>query len=98
VSSAAQLSVHEASEHLYEALTHHVGNLDLAANDPLVLAISEFGQRNREHDAEGIDRASRRVYEALTHHVGPRDLAANDPFVLALAEYGEACKREGTKQ
>jgi hypothetical protein len=96
--SGATITVHEASEQLYKALTHYVGNLDLAANDPLVLAIAEFGQRNREHDDEGIDRASRHVYEALTHHVGPRDLGAQDPFVQALAEYGEACKREGRKQ
>jgi hypothetical protein len=42
------LSVEQASEHLYEALTHHYGPLDLSATDPLVKAISENGQASRE--------------------------------------------------
>ncbi|WP_322796435.1 hypothetical protein [Tepidiforma sp.] len=91
-------AVKQASAHLYEALTHHYGPLDLAAHQPIVRAISEYGQRCREHDEEGQAVASRHVYEALTHHFGPRDLAANDPVVRALAEYGEACRRAGVRK
>ncbi len=96
--SNAEEAVKQASAHLYEALTHHFGPLDLAAHQPLVKAISEYGQRSREHDEEGIKKASAHVYEALTHHFGPRDLAANDPVVHALAEYGQACRAAGKKQ
>jgi hypothetical protein len=95
--SATEEAVKRASAHLYEAMTHHYGPLDLAAHQPLVKAISEYGQRSREHDEEGIKRASGHVYEALTHHFGPRDLGATDPVVHALAEYGQACRAAGKK-
>ncbi len=90
-------AVKRASAHLYEAMTHHYGPLDLAAHQPIVKAISEYAQRCREHDDDGMKLASTHVYEALTHHFGPRDLAANDPVVKALAEYGQACKEAGPK-
>ncbi len=93
----AEEAVKRASGHLYEAMTHHYGPLDLAAHQPLVKAISEYGQRSREHDEEGIKRASTHVYEALTHHFGPRDLGATDPVVHALAEYGQACRAAGPR-
>ncbi len=95
--SDAEAAVKAASAHLYEAMTHHYGPLDLAAHQPLVKAISEYGQRSREHDEDGIALASKHVYEALTHHFGPRDLAANDPVVKALSEYGQACRAAGVK-
>jgi hypothetical protein len=90
-------AVKQASAHLFEAMTHHYGPLDLAAHQPLVKAISEYGQRNREHDDDGVKLASTHVYEALTHHFGPRDLGADDPVVRALAEYGKACRDAGPK-
>lgn len=96
--TTAEEAVKRASTHLYEALTHHFGPLDLSAHQPLVKAISEYGQRSREHDEEGMKKASQHVYEALTHHFGPRDLGANDPVVHALAEYGQACRDAGKKQ
>ena len=96
--STTEEAVKRASAHLYEAMTHHYGPLALAAPQPLVKAISEYGQRSREHDEEGIKRASAHVYEALTHHFGPRDLGATDPVVHALAEYGQACRAAGKKQ
>lgn len=89
-------SVHEASTHLYEAMTHHFGPVDLSATDPVVRAVTEFGQRCREHDAAGEAVASAHVYEALSHHFGPRDFAANDPLVVALSEYAQACREAGT--
>ncbi len=92
-----EAAVKKASAHLYEAMTHHYGPLDLAAHQPLVKAISEYGQRSREHNDDGVKLASAHVYEALTHHFGPRDLAANDPVVKALAEYGQACRDAGPK-
>lgn len=93
----AEEAVKRASAHLYEAMTHHYGPLDLAAHQPLVKAISEYGQRSRDHDEDGVKRASEHVYEALTKHFGPRDLAANDPVVHALSEYGKACRDAGTR-
>ena len=92
-----EAAVKQASSHLYEAMTHHYGPLDLAAHQPLVKAISEYGQRSREHDEDGVKQASTHVYEALTHHFGPRDLGAHDPVVVALAEYGKACRDAGAK-
>jgi hypothetical protein len=92
-----EAAVKAASAHLYEAMTHHFGPLDLAAHQPLVKAISEYGQRSREHDDAGVAAASTHVYEALTRHFGPRDLSANDPVVKALAEYGNACRAAGPK-
>lgn len=93
-----EAAVKQASSHLYEAMTHHYGPLDLSVHQPLVKAISEYGQQSREHDEEGVKQASAHVYEALTHHFGPRDLAANDPVVKALAEYGAACRAAGAKK
>lgn len=92
-----EAAVKQASAHLYEAMTHHYGPLDLAAHQPLVKAISEYGQRSRDHDEDGVKLASEHVYEALTKHFGPRDLAANDPVVHALSEYGKACRDAGTR-
>ena len=91
------LSVEQASEHLYEALTHHYGPLDLSATDPLVKAISEYGQASREADEDRIKAASAHIWEALSHHKERLDLGANDPLVKALAEYGDACRRAGVK-
>lgn len=88
-------AVKRASQHLYEAMTHHFGPLDLGAHQPLVLAVSEYATRCREGDEEKIKIASTHVYEAMTHHFGPRDLDAHDPVVLALAEYGTACRKAG---
>ena len=90
-----EAAVKQASAHLYEAMTHHYGPLDLAAHQPLVKAISEYGQRSRDNDEDGVKQASTHVYEALTRHFGPRDLGANDPVVVALAEYGKACREAG---
>jgi hypothetical protein len=87
----------QASQALYEAMTHHFGPLDLGAHQPLVRAISEFGQRHREDDEAGSQLASRHVYEAMTHHFGPRDLGAHDPVVVALVAYGTACRQAGPK-
>jgi hypothetical protein len=94
-SPVAHPTVHQASTHLYEALSHHFGPVDLSANDPIVRAISEFGQRCREHDGAGEAAASAHVYEALSRHFGPRDFAANDPLVVALSEYAQACRDAG---
>lgn len=85
----------EASKHLYEALSHHALTLDLAASDPLVIAIVEYGDRCAAHDDASRAKASRHIYQALTHRSGPRDFSARDEFTLALAEYGEACWAEG---
>jgi hypothetical protein len=90
-------AVKKASAKLYEAMTHHYGPLDLAAHQPIVKAISEYGQRSREHNEDGVKTASTHVYEALTKHYGPQDLSANDGVVKALAEYGDACRKAGTK-
>lgn len=87
--------VHQASQHLYEALTHRFGPLDLGAHQPLVLAITEYGAECRKGDEDAITAASQRVYEALTHHFGPMDLGAKQPIVVALAEFGEACRAAG---
>jgi hypothetical protein len=37
-----------ASKHVYEALTHHFGPLDLGAHQPLVVALAEYGKACRE--------------------------------------------------
>ncbi len=93
----SEAAVKEASSHLYEAMTHHYGPLDLSAHQPIVKAISEYGQRSREGNDEGVKQASEHVYEALSKHFGPRDLGANDPVVKALSEYGQACRASGVK-
>lgn len=95
--SMSTLSVEQASERLYEALTHHYGPLDLAANQPIVRAISEYGQRSREHNEAGIEAASKQIWQVLSHHSERLDLAANDPVVKALSEYGAACRAAGPK-
>lgn len=92
-----EAAVKKASAHLYEAMTHHYGPLDLSAHQPLVKAISEYGQQSRNHDEDGVKVASAHVYEALTRHFGPRDLGAADPVVKSLAEYGQACRNAGPK-
>jgi len=95
---SAQPSVEEASAHLYEALTHHFGPLDLSADQPLVRAISEYGQACREHDEEAIAKASERIWEVLSHHSERLDLGADDPLVKALSEYGAACRAAGPEK
>lgn len=89
------LTVEQASAHVYEALTHHFGPLDLGANQPLVRAISEYGQRCRQGDEEKIKEASSHIWQELSHHRERLDLGAHDPLVIALAEYGDACRRAG---
>jgi hypothetical protein len=91
------LTVPQASERLYEAMTHHFGPMDLAASDPLVIAISEYGQRSREGDDTATQTASKHVYEALTRHQGNRDFDAHDPLVIAIAEYKDACRAAGPR-
>jgi hypothetical protein len=93
----AQLDVHSASQHLWEALSHHQITMDVSAQDPLVLAISAYGQACREGEQERIDAASKKVWEELSRHKTTLDLGADDPVVKALAEYGDACRREGPK-
>lgn len=93
----AEEAVKQASQHLYEAMTHHFGPLDLGAHQPLVLAVSEYAQRCREGDEENIKAASTHVYEAMTHHFGPRDADPHDPVVKALSEYGAACRQAGVR-
>lgn len=95
--TTAEEAVHEASAHLYEALTHHFGPLDLGAHEPLVLAIAEYGQQCRKGDNVSIDTASKHIFEALTHHFRPLDLGAHEPITVALAEFGKACRAAGTK-
>ena len=85
----------EASKHLYEALSHHSLTMDLSANDPLVIAIVEYGDRCAAHDEAGRTKASAHIYEALTHLFGPRDFGARDEFTRALSEYGDAAWAEG---
>ena len=96
-SNDTEAAVKQASGHLYEAMTKHFGPLDLAVHQPIVKAISEYGQRSREADEAGMKAASTHVYEALTRHFGPRDLGANDPVVKALSEYGQACRAAGAR-
>jgi hypothetical protein len=95
--TAPESRVQAASQHLYEALSHHFGPLDLGAHQPLVLAISEYAKRCRQNDEDGIARASTKVYEALTNHFGPMDLGAHQPIVIALADYGRACREAGIR-
>lgn len=95
--ATAVKTVREASDHLYEALTHHFGPLDLSAQDPVVRAIVAYGERCREGDEAAIKAASTQVYEELTHHFGRVDFGAHDPVVVALAEYGQACRAEGQR-
>lgn len=97
MTAATSLSVPQASERLYEALTHHFGPMDFSATDPLVIALAEFGQRSREDSDAAIEVASRHVYEALTQHQSNRDFGTSAPFVLALAEYKDACRSAGVK-
>ena len=50
--TAPETRVQAASQHLYEALSHHFGPLDLGAHQPLVLAISEYAKRCRQNDED----------------------------------------------
>ena len=95
--TTAEEAVHRASGHLYEALTHHFGPLDLGAHEPLVLAISEYGQQCRKGDEERIHTASQHIFEAMTHHFRPLDLGAHEPITVAISEYGAACRAAGPK-
>jgi hypothetical protein len=88
-------TVAQASKRLWEALSRHKITMDLSASDPLVRAVSAYGQACRQGDDETIAATSKHVWEELGHHQVTMDLSANDPFVKALAEYGEACRREG---
>lgn len=90
-------TVHEASEHLMDAIRHHFGTKDLAANDPLVVAIVDYGDKSRVHDDAGVHQASEQIYVALSHHFGPHDFGAHEPFVVALTAYGQACRAAGPK-
>lgn len=96
--SAAELTTAQASKHIWEALSHHQVTLDLDAHDPVVIAISAYGQAHREHDEEKIASTSKKIWEELSRHRITMDLGAGDPLVKAIAEYGEACKREGPKK
>jgi hypothetical protein len=93
----ADLDVHTASQHLWEALSHHQITMDIGAHDPLVMAISGYGQACREADDSAIDAASKKVWEELSKHRTTLDLGAEDPLIKALAEFGAACRREGVK-
>lgn len=90
-------TVQEAGERLYAALTHHFGPLDLSADQPLVRAVVEYGERCREGDDEAIGKASARIWEVLSHHKERLDLGARDPVVQALSEYGTACRAAGPR-
>jgi hypothetical protein len=94
--SPLESTVQAASQHLYEALTHRFGPLDLGAHQPLVKAIAEYGQASRSGDDTRVKEAGQHVYEALTHHFGPLDLGAHEPIVRALAEYGKASRQAGS--
>ena len=96
-SVTAPLSVKEASQHLWEALSHHSVTMDMSASDPLVRAITQYGQTCREHGEEAVKTASAHVWEELSHHSVTLDLGANDPLMKALSEYGDACRREGVQ-
>lgn len=91
------LSVEQASARLYEALTHRYGPLDLAAHQPIVRAISDYGQRCREGDEARIAEASSHIWQVLSHHAERLDLGARDPLVMALSEYGAACRAAGSR-
>ncbi len=88
-------TVADASKHLWEALSHHQIALDLGAHDPLVQAVSGYGQACRQHNEAAIATASAHVWEELGRHKATLDLGANDPFIRALSEFGDACKHEG---
>ncbi|MFN0146008.1 MAG: hypothetical protein ACKVT1_05825 [Dehalococcoidia bacterium] len=96
-SVTSPMTVKEASQHLWEALSHHSVTMDMSASDPLVRAITRYGQTCREHGEEAVKAASAHVWEELSHHSVTLDLGANDPVIKALAEYGEACRHEGVK-
>jgi hypothetical protein len=97
MNATTTVTVHEASEHLMDAIRHHFGTKDLAANDPLVVAIVDYGDKSRTHDDAGVHQASEQIYVALSHHFGPHDFGAHEPFVVALTAYGQACRAAGPK-
>jgi hypothetical protein len=43
-----EAGIKEASKHVYEAMTHHFGPLDLGAHQPIVKALAEYGKACRE--------------------------------------------------
>jgi hypothetical protein len=98
MTATTTLTVHEASEHLMEAITHQFGVKDISAHDPLVMAIVDYGDHSRAHDDAGVHAASEHIYVALTHHFGPRDFGSHEPFVMALTAYGQACRAEGPRR
>ncbi len=85
---SAEARFHEASEHLYNALRDAFGR-SLSADQPIVRAISEYGQACRM----GADwhEASEHVYRALRFHLGGT-WGAHQPLMRALSEYGQACR------
>ncbi|MFN0096789.1 MAG: hypothetical protein ACKVVT_18685 [Dehalococcoidia bacterium] len=97
MSAATILTVADASRHLWEALSHHQITLDLDAHDPLVQAISAYGQACRASDAATVAATSKHVWEELSRHRVTLDLGANDPVIKALSEYGDACRHEGPR-
>jgi hypothetical protein len=46
--SPVESAVQSASQHLYEALTHRFGPLDLGAHEPIVRALAEYGKASRQ--------------------------------------------------
>ena len=96
-STSSPMTVAEASKHLWEALSQHKITLDLGAQDPVVRAVSAYGQACREQDAVKTSDTSKKIWEELSHHSVTLDFSASDPMVKALAEYGEACRHEGVK-
>jgi hypothetical protein len=93
--ATAPLTVSEASKHLWEALSHHQITMDLDAHDPLVQAISAYGQACRAQDDDKVATSSKRVWEELSRHKVTLDLGASDPVIRALSEFGDACRRAG---
>jgi len=89
----AEERFHEASEHLYNALRDAFGR-SLSAEQPIVRAISEYGQACRM----GADwhEASEHVYRALRFHLGGT-WGAHQPIIKALSEYGQACRGLGAR-
>jgi hypothetical protein len=89
----ADVRFHDASEHLYNALRDAFGR-SLGADQPIVRAISEYGQACRS----GADwhEASEHVYRALRFHLGGT-WGAHQPIIKALSEYGQACRAMGAK-
>ena len=75
------LDVHTASQHLWEALSHHQITMDIGAHDPLVMAIASYGDSCRKQDQAAIDAASRHIWEEVGKHRSTLDLGAAGPVV-----------------